>query len=78
MAAPACCPIRLRRYCAVSRNFWAPFVLPLSTALFTFVSCGYFAAIRLASSFVSSLWESAGDARRVTCFQQPASNPERS
>ena len=52
MAAPACCPIRSRRYCAVSRNLWTPFVLPLSTALFTFVSCGYFAAIRRDTSLV--------------------------
>ena len=33
MAAP-CCPICSRRYCAVSRHLWTPFVLPLSTALF--------------------------------------------
>ena len=33
MAAP-CCPICSRRYCAVSRHLWTPFVLPLSRALF--------------------------------------------
>jgi hypothetical protein len=53
MAAPRCCPIRSRRYCAVSRNLWTPFVLPLSTALFHFrVVWLLFAAIRHDSSLV--------------------------
>jgi len=47
MTAPWC-PIRSRRYCAVSRTLWTPFVLPLSTAVFTFLSRGCFAAIRRA------------------------------